>query len=156
MTRIGSSLFLSIVIVCAVLAPSVAFSQTDLFQSDPGPASPAAVEAPRAKPVSRPVPRVAPKREEPPAAAPVVAPQPSSPAAKPVRASSERPADGRKFLIARGFAALGSARLRFLPCFPLKNRGETGATAPLFAASAVSSAARRRGGSPVRRTRVRR
>ena len=33
-------------------------------------------------PVSRPVPRVAPKREEPPATVPVVAPHPSSPAAK--------------------------------------------------------------------------
>jgi hypothetical protein len=82
MARIGGSLPLSIVIVCAVLAPSVAFSQADLFQSDPGPAPPAAVEAPRAKPVSRLVPRVAPKREEPPATAPVVAPQPSSSAAK--------------------------------------------------------------------------
>jgi hypothetical protein len=34
------------------------------------------------------------------------------------------------------FAVLRLARLRFLPCFPLKNRGETDATdvlAPLFA-----------------------
>jgi hypothetical protein len=33
------------------------------------------------------------------------------------------------------FAALESARLRFLPCFSGENRGETGALVPLFAAS---------------------
>jgi hypothetical protein len=54
----------------------------------------------------------------------------------PVRASSDHPADDCNSLIPRMFAALRSARLRFLPCFPLKNRGETDATdvlAPLFA-----------------------
>jgi hypothetical protein len=54
----------------------------------------------------------------------------------PVRVSSEHPADDCNSLIPRMFAALRSARLRFLPCFPLKNRGETDATevlAPLFA-----------------------
>ena len=84
MVRTGNSLFLSIAIGCAVLAPSGAWSQTsDPFQSDPGPAPPAAVEAPPGlKPVSRPVPRVVPKREQPPAAAAVAVPQPSSPATK--------------------------------------------------------------------------
>jgi hypothetical protein len=53
----------------------------------------------------------------------------------PVRASWGCPADGGKWLIARVFAALGLARLRFRPCFRLKSRGETGALAPLFAAS---------------------
>jgi hypothetical protein len=53
----------------------------------------------------------------------------------PVRASWERPANGRKCLIARMFAALRSDRLRFLACFSRANRGETGALVPLFAAS---------------------
>jgi hypothetical protein len=56
----------------------------------------------------------------------------------PVRVSCGRPAEGRKHFITRMFAALRSARFRFLPCFPLKNRGETDATdvlVPLFAAS---------------------
>jgi hypothetical protein len=53
----------------------------------------------------------------------------------PVRASWERPANGRKCLIARMFAALRSDRLRFLACFSGANRGETGALVPLFAAS---------------------
>jgi hypothetical protein len=52
----------------------------------------------------------------------------------PVRASWERPANGRKCLIARMFAALRSDRLRFLACFSGVNRGETGALVPLFAA----------------------
>jgi hypothetical protein len=47
-------------------------------------------------------------------------------------------------LIERAFAALRSARLRYLRCFPLKSRGEKGAPAPLFAASArvISSTTR--------------
>jgi hypothetical protein len=50
--------------------------------------------------------------------------------------SPVRPANGHNSLIARVFAALRSGRLRFLPCFPLKNRRKTGTPAPLFAASA--------------------
>jgi hypothetical protein len=64
----------------------------------------------------------------------------------PVRASWGCPADGRKYLIATMFVALMSARLRFLPCFPLKNRGGTRAPLPLFAASTgvISGTTRRR------------
>jgi hypothetical protein len=41
----------------------------------------------------------------------------------PVRVSWGRPAHGRKYLIARMFAALKPARWRFLPCFSGENRG---------------------------------
>jgi hypothetical protein len=53
----------------------------------------------------------------------------------PVRASPERPANGRNSLIEKMSAALRSARLRFFPCFSGESRGETDALAPLFAAS---------------------
>jgi hypothetical protein len=53
----------------------------------------------------------------------------------PVRVPWGRPSHGSKSLIARMFAALRSARMRFLPCFSGENRGETGALVPLFDAS---------------------
>ena len=61
-----------------VFLATTTFAQSrDPFQSDPGPAPPAA-EAPRPHPVSRPVPRVAPEREAPPSA-PAMMSLPSAP-----------------------------------------------------------------------------
>jgi hypothetical protein len=62
----------------------------------------------------------------------------------PVRGSSECPAEGHNPLIAKVFAALRPARLRFFPCFSGENKGDTSALAPLFAVSArITSSTRR-------------
>jgi hypothetical protein len=53
----------------------------------------------------------------------------------PVRASLERPADGRKCLIARMFLALRSAWLRFFALFSPVKQGREGCDGALFAGS---------------------
>jgi hypothetical protein len=60
----------------------------------------------------------------------------------PVSASSERPTDASNSLTAKVIEILRAARLQFLPCFSGENTGETGALAPLFAASVGVSRAR--------------